>query len=414
MKRALQVWSLAAASALAVFAATDSCVDCHSSLPGPLQEPATALQEDIHHRNGFSCADCHGGDRTATDPQAAMNRSRGFVGRVPRTEIPKLCARCHSDAVLMHRYAPQQRVDQYAQYQTSTHGKRIASGDTAAAVCTDCHNAHGIREVKSPLSPVYPLRLPGTCARCHADPKHMAKYKIPTNQYAEYTKSVHWEAVEKRGDLSAPTCASCHGNHGATPPGVNTVAAVCGTCHVVMEQLYAASPHEPVFASMGAAGCVVCHSNHAVLHPSTKMLAGPDAVCSQCHDATSKGGMAAAEMGALILKLDAAVRRSDAILNRASSSGMEVSEAVLRENDARESLVKARVAVHAFNPAAVEKPVNEGLKIAARTYLAGEQALQERERRRIGLGISLITIAVTLAGLWLAIKRLERPAGREG
>ena len=341
-----------------------------------------------------------------------MNRSRGFVGRVPRTEVPKLCARCHSDATLMHRYAPQQRVDQYTQYQTSVHGKLIASGDAAVAVCTDCHGAHGIHEVKSALSPVHPLKLPGTCARCHADPKHMAKYKIPTNQYAEYTKSVHWEAVEKRGDLSAPTCASCHGNHGATPPGVSTVAAVCGTCHVLMEQLYNASPHQPAFASMGVAGCTVCHSNHAVLRTSTKMLAGPDAVCSQCHDATSKGGVAAAEMGGMILKLGAAVERSDAILTQAASSGMEVSEATLRENDARESLVKARVAVHAFNPAAVEKPVDEGLKIAAGTYLAGQQALEERERRRLGLGVSLVTIAVTLAGLWLAIKRLEKPEGR--
>ncbi len=142
----------------------------------------------------------------------------------------------------MHRYAPQQRVDQYAQYQTSVHGKRIASGDTAAAVCMDCHGVHGILEVKSPLSPVYPLQLPETCARCHADPQHMAKYKIPTNQYSDYRKSVHWEAVEKRGDLSAPTCASCHGNHGAAPPGVNSVAAVCGTCHVMMEELYDKSP----------------------------------------------------------------------------------------------------------------------------------------------------------------------------
>ncbi len=165
---------------------------------------------------------------------------------------------------------------------------------------------------------------------------------------------------------------------------------------------------------MGAAGCVVCHSNHAVMTPSTKMLAGPNAVCSQCHDATSKGGMAAAEMGGMILKLSAAMERSEAILNQATSSGMEVSEAVLREGDARESLVKARVAVHAFNPGAVETPVDEGLKIAAATYLAGEQALQERQRRRLGLGISLVTIAVTLAGLWLAIKRLEKPARREG
>jgi hypothetical protein len=112
------------------------------------------------------------------------------------------------------------------------------------------------------------------------------------------------------------------------------------------------------------------------------------------------------------LRLGAAVERSDAILTQAARSGMEVSEATLRENDARESLVKARVAVHAFNPAAVEKPVSEGLKIADGTHLAGQQALEERERRRLGLGVSLVTIALTLAGLWLAIKRLEKPEGR--
>jgi hypothetical protein len=410
----LRTLSLVAASAVAVFAAKDSCVDCHTALSDALQAPATAMQSDIHRRSGFSCSACHGGNPAADDQQAAMDRSRGFVGRIARTEIPRLCARCHSDPNLMHKYAPQQRVDQYTQYQTSVHGKRIASGDAAAAVCTDCHGVHGIREVRNGLSPVHPLRLPATCARCHADPQHMAKYKIPTDQFADYQKSVHWEAVEKRGDLSAPTCASCHGNHGATPPGVNTVAAVCGTCHVLMEDLYNKSPHQPVFAGMGAAGCAVCHGNHAVLKTSSKMIAGPDAVCSQCHEATSRGGLAAASMGGMIAKLGAALERSEAILGRASRSGMEVSEALLRENEARESLVKARVAVHAFDPAAVEKPVGEGLKIAAATYLAGEEAMQERQRRRLGLGVSLLTIAVTVAGLWLAIKRLEAPAGRKG
>ncbi len=414
MNRLFRSLSLAAMLAAAVFAAKDSCVECHSALPDALQAPATAMQTDVHRRSGFSCASCHGGDPSADDQDAAMNRARGFVGRISRTQIPGLCAHCHSDANLMHKYAPQQRVDQYSLYQTSVHGKRIASGDSAAAVCTDCHGIHGIRGVKDGMSPVYPLRLPATCARCHADPQHMAKYKIPTNQFAEYEKSVHWEAVEKRGDLSAPTCASCHGNHGATPPGVSSVAAVCGTCHVLMEELYNKSPHQPVFASMGAAGCAACHGNHAVLRTSTKMIAGPNAVCSQCHEASSKGGVAAANMGGQIQKLSAALDRSEEILGQAARSGMEVSEALLRENEGRESLVKARVAVHAFDPAAVEEPVKAGLKIASETYRAGEEAMHERQRRRIGLGFSLLTIAITVAGLRIAIKRLETPARQKG
>jgi predicted CXXCH cytochrome family protein len=407
MRHAHKIWALLVLSAALAFGAKDSCTDCHSALGGPLQTPVAGMQNDIHKRFGFSCADCHGGNASADDPTVSMNRGGGFLGKPARTAIPKFCARCHADAALMHKYEPRQRVDQYAQYVTSIHGQRIASGDGGAAVCTDCHGVHGIRGVKDTLSPVHPLRLPETCARCHADPQHMAKYKIPTDQFADYRKSVHWEALEKRGDLSAPSCASCHGNHGATPPGVNSVSAVCGTCHVLMENLYTKSPHQAAFASMGVGGCTTCHSNHAVLKTSSAMLAGPDAVCSRCHEATSKGGIAAAQMGGSIVKLRAALERSEAILDQASKAGMEVSQAVIKEDDADETLVKARVAVHAFQPAAVEKPVKEGLKIAAETYQAGVGAMQERGRRRVGLGVSLVAILITMAGLWMAIRRLE-------
>jgi predicted CXXCH cytochrome family protein len=161
---------------------------------------------------------------------------------------------------------------------------------------------------------------------------------------------------------------------------------------------------------MGSAGCVVCHSNHAVLKPSDKLLSGPGAVCAQCHDAASAGGQASAQMGGWMQKLNSALERSDALLNQAARSGMEVSEALLQEDGAREALVKARVAVHAFQAAAVAQPAGEGLKIAAQTYQAGENALRERQRRRIGLGFSLLAIAITLGGLWVMIRRLEKPS----
>jgi len=262
--------------------------------------------------------------------------------------------------------------------------------------------------VKDPLSPVHPLRLPETCARCHADAGHMAKYKLPTDQFSGYRKSVHWQALAQRGDLSAPSCASCHGNHGAQPPEVESVAAVCGTCHVMMQELYKNSPHQPVFSAMGVGSCVVCHSNHEIHEPGVGMLAGAQSVCSQCHDAQSAGGIAAAEMARQITTLEKALGRSDEILARAESSGMEVSEALLRQREGRESLVKAAVAVHAFQAAAVGKPVKEGLVIADETRRAGESAIREAKNRRFGLAVSLAAIAITMAGLWLAIRIIER------
>jgi len=387
--------------------AKDSCVECHSVMDGKLQAPATAFANDVHRRRGFSCADCHGGDRNADDPQAAMSRAKGFAGKIARTAVPALCARCHSDANLIHKYLPQQRVDQYAQYQTSVHGKRLAAGDAAVANCVDCHSVHDIREVKDPQSPMHPLRLPETCARCHSDAAHMAKYKIPTDQLAEYRKSVHWQALARRGDLSAPNCASCHGNHGATPPQVASVADVCGSCHALIEDLYNQSPHRPAFAAMGAAGCVTCHGNHGVLKPSPAMLAGDKAVCTQCHEADSAGGKAAVAMAGLINGLGTALDRSDETLQRAARSGMEVSEAVLRQQEARQTLVKARVAVHAFRVGAVSEPAKAGLALTAETRRAGEGALKERDLRRLGLAASLIAIAATIIGLWLAIRQIE-------
>ncbi|HKW96708.1 MAG TPA: cytochrome c3 family protein [Bryobacteraceae bacterium] len=409
MRYRLAAWLVMAGS---VFAA-DTCVDCHSVLDGNLQAPAKKFSGDIHSRFGFSCADCHGGDPNATDPEVSMSKAPGFVGKIPRAAIPERCARCHSNAALIEKYKPRQRVDQLVQYKTSVHGKKLAAGDTAVATCIDCHSVHDIREVKDAVSPVHPLRLPETCARCHADAKHMAPYKLDTNQFAGYRKSVHWEALAKRGDLSAPSCASCHGNHGAQPPQVESVAAVCGSCHVMMEELYKKSPHEPVFAAMGAAGCVVCHGNHEIKNPGIGMLAGANSVCSQCHDADSKGGVAAADMASQIGGLEKALDKSDEILAVAQQSGMEVSEALLRQREGRENLVKAAVAVHAFQPAAVRKPVQEGMAIAAETLRAGNSALGERRVRRFGLMVSLIAIAITMLGLWLAIRKIERRAATE-
>ena len=86
---------------------------------------------------------------------------------------------------------------------------------------------------------------------------------------------------------------------------------------------------------------------------------------------------------------------------------MEVSEALLRLQEGREALIKARVAVHNFQVAFVNKPVSEGFTIASETYRAGEEAMKERRFRRVGLGFSLLTIAATMAGLWLVIRSIE-------
>jgi nitrate/TMAO reductase-like tetraheme cytochrome c subunit len=388
--------------------AKDTCVECHAVMDGSLQRPALLIKDDIHTANGLSCADCHGGDRTSDNPSVAMSKARGFIGKPKRTAIPRLCARCHGDPNFMRRFRPQQRVDQFELYQTSVHGKRLASGDDTVATCIDCHGVHDIRAVKDALAPVHPLRLPETCGRCHGDAQKMAKYGIPTNQLSEYRTSVHWDALAKRGDLSAPNCASCHGNHGAKPPEVDSVAAVCGSCHVLFAQLYEKSVHQPIFSgASGGGGCVVCHSNHGIHQPSTAMLAGPKAVCADCHEAGSSGAKTAAQMAQWIDGLGSALKRSEDTLEQADKFGMEVSEAQVRLGDGREDLVKARLALHSIQPEEMHKPIEAGMAIANETLRAGQAALHDKDVRRIGLAVSVFFITITVLAIWMIIRRLE-------
>ena len=260
-------------------AAPDSCVTCHSAVDDAAKGPAALIKNDVHIAHGLSCADCHGGDRTSDDPEVSMSKAKGFLGKPARTAIPKFCASCHSNPDTMRKFAPRERVDQFELYQTSVHGKRLAAGDANVATCIDCHSVHDIRAVKDSQSPVHPLRVGETCSRCHSDQKRMASYKIPTNQFEQYRTSVHFAAMTKRGDLSAPSCASCHGNHGAKPPQVESVSEVCGSCHALYAELYNKSVHKAIFSGAGGGGgCIVCHSNHGIQQPSTAMLIGANAV----------------------------------------------------------------------------------------------------------------------------------------
>jgi len=392
--------------------APSTCLDCHAALDPPLQVTQAQFSQDIHAQKGLTCASCHGGDPTKADMEA-MSKATGFHGKIQRNQIPELCGHCHSDGAFMRKYNPSLRTDQLAQYRTSVHGKRLLQGDTKVAVCIDCHGVHDLRPASDSRSKISPLNVAETCSRCHSDAKYMQGYGIPTDQYAKYKSSVHHEAMTVRGDLSAPTCSTCHGNHGATPPGVDSVRNVCANCHVFQAQMYDKSTHKPAFQSAGLPGCVVCHGNHDVSFPTdAKLGTGPEAVCMRCHKPGDTCDQARAKMLLDLTQLDNAFKSADRVLTAAESSGMEVSEARTEQDQGRDSLTKARVTIHSFQTELVEQDIQEGLKITAKTQAEGQAALAERDRRRRGLGLSLGIILAVLLGLRLYIRQIENNIGK--
>ena len=377
-------------------------------MPDPLGVTQEKFSQDIHAQKGLTCASCHGGDPTSDDPDKAMSKKAGWKGKIERKQIPELCGGCHSDPAYMRQFNPSLRTDQLGQYRTSVHGKRFAAEDAKVAVCTDCHSVHDLRAPTDPRSTVNPVNVANTCAHCHADAGYMKGYPIPTDQFAKYSGSVHHQALAVRGDLSAPTCPTCHGNHGAAPPGVDRVENVCSNCHAFQAQMYEKSSHKAAFQAASLPGCVVCHGNHAIAHPTDAFLGtGPQAVCMRCHTPGDKCDQARAQLQTDLIRLDRAMTNADQELHLAESSGMEVGEARLGQDQARDSLTKARVTIHSFRTDLVDADIQAGLKIAAKDLEAGNEAMIERDRRRAGLGVSLVAIAMVLIGLRLYIKKIE-------
>ena len=388
----------------------ESCATCHLETGDDrLANPAREFPQDIHAAKGFGCVACHGGDAKEAGMEA-MDPAKGYIGKPERRQVAQVCGRCHSDAQFMKRYNPALRVDQVAEYVTSVHGRRLRElGDPKVATCVSCHPAHSIKPPSDPRSSVHPLKVADTCGRCHADAKYMESYRIPTDQLQKYKESVHWQMMSVKGDLSAPTCNDCHGNHGAAPPGVSWVGNVCGQCHTVMAGLFAKSVHAKVFVEMGTPGCATCHSNHEIKPASDEMLGlGDKAVCAGCHSGDDKGGKAATAMRALIDSLGSELDKSRAILLQAERAGMEVSQAQFDLNGAKHALVKARAAVHGFAVEAVKKEAEPGLAISAKAYGRGVRALDELQFRRKGLGVSLVIILVVIVGLVFKIRQIDR------
>jgi nitrate/TMAO reductase-like tetraheme cytochrome c subunit len=309
----------------------------------------------------------------------------------------------------MKRFDPALPVDQYEKYLTSIHGERNSAGDSKVATCVSCHSNHLIQDVKDPRSEVYPINVPATCSRCHSSATYMAEYKLPTNQFEEYSQSVHGVALLKNSDLNAPACNSCHGNHGAIPPGVASVSVVCGVCHPGNEDLFQKSVHKAAFDEAGIPGCITCHQNHLVKSPTDTMVGlGPGSNCGECHSPSDEAAKTINKMKATLQQLTQGQQEATSLLSRAEQLGMDVAEAKYSLKDINQSLIESRVQIHSFALKPLEESAQSGLKVSAQTKEAANEAIREYHFRRQGLGISTSILTVLVILLYMKIRSIEK------
>ncbi len=422
------------------FAQTDdlpedySCFICHRQ-GGDLWNENTPvadeehLAEDIHWQKGLRCHDCHGGSPTL-DEFKNHRDDPDFRSLHNRQDIPAFCGHCHSNLEFMQKYNPSARADQEAAYWASGHGRVLKASsqgenamvDQVVATCTDCHGHHGILAMSNINSPIYRTHIAETCAKCHADPEKMKgrtyhDRPIGTGQFDQWRESVHGKAMLENGDLSAPTCTNCHGHHGALPPGVDSVANVCGTCHGKIAKLFAETAMKHKFEQVGLPGCATCHGEHAITQPSDKMLGMESAaVCAKCHNAenpqygaTVAGSETARVLSDRLNHLNAEIADAERMIRKADQLGMEVRGPKYDLRQAFEALTNGRTLVHSFKPGPMDEALDEGLQVTAQVKEAAGAALQEHTNRRIWLVASLVIILVVIGFLRALIRKFPVP-----
>jgi len=394
-----------------------TCSACHSS-PEKMKSFGSSLptnqweflQTSVHAKltlqgkeHIVQCITCH----TAHGIVSVKNPS----SPVYPLNVVKTCTRCHANIPLMRSYNPSLPVDQLEKYRTSIHGMLNAKGDAKTAECASCHGSHDIRSAKDVKSKVYASNLPGTCSTCHSNVDYMKQYKIPTDQYQKYSKSVHGIALLQKHDQGAPACNSCHGNHGAMPPGVESISKVCGTCHALNADLFSSSPHKKAFDDRKLPECETCHSNHEIIAATSQLLGvAPDAVCRKCHSESQNlaGYKAAKSMRIAIDTLESEERHAKVLVEEAEQKGMEVSEAKFKLKDIRQARLQSRTMVHAFNESKFKEVVDNGLKTANEVIQESQTSIHEYFFRRIGLGISTIILSILAVSLYVYVRRLEK------
>ncbi len=197
---------------------------------------------------GFDCTACHADLVSAELPHA--------------TPVAKVdCGTCHESAV--------------AAFDESIHAVARRNGAAhVAATCVDCHSTHDIRSASDPESRTYPLTLPTTCNRCHADEETIAKGHIAIGNVGDLFKdSIHGRAISRSGLLVAANCTSCHGAHDIRKKDDSqsrvfraNIPQVCGTCHEGIHTQFTRGAHGAAWASgqTDAPVCSDCHSAHSI------------------------------------------------------------------------------------------------------------------------------------------------------
>lgn len=263
-----------------------NCTDCHTSITGfphpariePVQcstchsSEAGDVSESVHAKvNALPCLNCHGNPHdilAATDPKSPV-----YPLNVPRT-----CGTCHGNAKLAAKYG---LPNVYPLYMDSIHGFALTKdGLLVAANCSSCHGTHKILGPQNPQSKIYRTNIPNTCGTCHAGPKadyfagiHGQQLKAGNPEAPVCTDCHTAHNIVNVRETSwqlktSATCGNCHRErfrtyedtfHAQVSALGYVETARCWNCHGNHDILSASNPKSPINKANLVTTCRQCH-----------------------------------------------------------------------------------------------------------------------------------------------------------
>ncbi len=253
------------------------CADCHA---GPGQQWGRSIHAADVARGGeaATCVDCHGHHdvRSPEDresPTYALN-------------VAGMCARCHADPRIIGEYfnTPEtaEARQAVARYFQTVHGTAVTrAGLVVAATCNDCHRAHDILPPENPESSVNRSHIPETCGGCHAGVLQVFETSAHGRDLASgegrapvctdcHTSHHIVEADQPAWFLGVvEECGQCHERlyheyletyHGKVTRLGSGLAAQCSECHTPHHMLPASDPESSVNPANVIETCRQCHA----------------------------------------------------------------------------------------------------------------------------------------------------------
>jgi len=265
---------------------------------------------------------------------------------------------------------------------------------------------------------VHPQQIPYTCGGCHADPDHMAGYlgrngkPLPTNQLELFETSVHGRALLERGDLGAPSCNDCHGNHAAMPPEVSSVSQVCRTCHALNGELFDGSRHKEAFEREGWPECETCHGNHAIAKTSDSMLSEASSpLCYECHRENAPDPQECIRTAEYFYSsITTAAHDTEELREKIeilAERGLDVDPLAATVDELDDVLRQLRARIHSFNLTEFQKVEEGAIEQVEKGRGLVAEANAEYRFRRNGLIVSVGVMAMLALVIYLKIREME-------